>query len=76
MLTASRLGASGKPRNYRPVSLLPIVYKVLERVVYLQLTRCLSVHSLFPPSQFAYRTKHSTEDAVTLAVDRFYEAAN
>ena len=41
-----------------------------------RLTRFLSVHSLFSPSQFAYRAKHSTEDAVTLAVDRFYEAAD
>ena len=64
------------PRNYRPVSLLPIVSKVWERVVHSRLTRFLSVHSLFPPSQFAYRAKHCTEDAVTLAVDRFYEAAD
>ena len=44
--------------------------------MYSRFTRFLSVHSLFPPSQFAYRAKLSTEDAVTLAVDRFHEAAD
>ena len=29
-----------------------------------------------PPTQFAYRPQHSTEDAVTLAVDRYFEAAD
>ena len=52
------------PRSYRRVSLLPNVSKVLERVVHPRHTRFLSVHSLYPPSQFAHRAKHSTEDAV------------
>ena len=71
-----KAGDREAPKNYRPVSLLPVVSKVLERVVHSRLTRFLSDHSLFPPSQFAYRAKHSTEDAVTLATDRFYEAAD
>ena len=31
---------------------------------------------LLPPAQVAYRAEHSTEDAVTLAVDRYLEAAD
>ena len=36
----------------------------------------LTEHDLFPAEQFAYRAHHSTEDAVLLAVDQFYEAAD
>lgn len=58
-------------KNYRPVSLLPIVSRILEGFVKQQLTAYLSRHQLLPVSQFAYRKSHSTEDALTLAVNRW-----
>ena len=64
------------PKNYHPVSFLPIVSKVLERIVHSRLSRFLASHALLPPAQFAYRAEHSTEDAVTLAVDWYLEAAD
>lgn len=63
-------------KNYRPISLLPIVSKVLEKAVHKRLSRFLAANSLLPPNQFAYRPNHSTEDAVTLAVDRYLAAAD
>ena len=68
---------SGDPcvaKNYRPVSLLPIVSRILEFFVKQQLTAYLSTQQLFPASQFAYRRQHSTEDAVVLAVNRWLMA--
>ena len=64
------------PSNYRPVSLLPIVSRLLERVVKEQVDDYLSKHtcSLLPVTQFAYRPNHSTEDALVLAVNRWQEA--
>lgn len=61
-------------KNYRPVSLLPIVSKLLEKVVQEQLRSHLERHHALPPCQFAYRNNHSTEDALVLAHDRFLEA--
>ena len=69
-------GDKAVAKNYRPISLLPIVSKVLERVVHTRLCKFLSGNSLFPANQFAYRPLHSTEDALTLAVDRYLEAAD
>ena len=57
--------------NYRPVSLLPVLSRLLEKVVHQQMTQYLSLHSILPDSQFAYRPFHSTEDALTLATSRW-----
>jgi hypothetical protein len=51
-------------KNYRPVSNLPFLSKVLEKVVAQQLKKHLSDHSLLEPLQSAYREFHSTETAL------------
>ena len=47
--------------NYRPVSLLSFLSKLLERVVAKQLVSHLESQSLFVSVQSAYRATHSTE---------------
>ena len=66
-------GDAREPKNYRPVSLLPIVSRLLEKFVKVQITEYLQCRGLLPESQFAYRRDHSTEDALTLAVNRCLE---
>ena len=39
-------GKNTEPKNYRPVSLLPILSKIKERVVYNQLIELLEKHNL------------------------------
>jgi hypothetical protein len=50
--------------NYRPVSNLPFLSKVLEKVVSAQLVAYLSENGLGEPLQSAYRKQHSTETAL------------
>ena len=50
--------------NYRPVSNLSFLSKLLERAISQQLTRYLQSESLLPQNQSAYRANHSTETAV------------
>ena len=67
-------GDKSEASNYRPVSLLPIVSKILEKVVHRQMIRFLQDHAelrILPDEQFAYRRGHSCEDALTLAVNRW-----
>ena len=49
--------------SYRPISNLPFVSKLLERVVVHQLTTYLTSNHLLPTHQSAYRRHHSTETA-------------
>ena len=51
-------------KNYRPVSNLPFVSKVLERVVLRRLLNHLDVTDQHEPHQSAYRPPHSTETAL------------
>ena len=51
-------------RNFRPVSNLAFISKLVETVVAKQLQHYLNCNSLFPVFQSAYRKNHSTETAL------------
>ena len=51
--------------NYRPISLLPSLSKILERVVHKRVYSFLSLNNVFYESQYGFRSKHSTIDALT-----------
>ena len=55
---------SADAKSYRPISDLPVISKLLERLVSKQLLRYLKDNDLFPDLQSAYRAYHSTETAV------------
>ncbi len=61
-------------KNYRPVSNLPYISKLIERVVAIQLTQHMSAHSLMDPFQSAYRQAHSTETALTIVANDILHA--
>ncbi|MCP4509242.1 MAG: reverse transcriptase family protein [Fuerstiella sp.] len=50
--------------NYRPVSNLTFMSKVIERAVATRLNAYLDANDLLPRNQSAYRKKHSTETAM------------
>ena len=51
-------------KNFRPISNLPFLGKVIEKVVAAQLSSHLSAHGIHDPMQSAYRPGHSTETAL------------
>ena len=51
-------------KNYRPISNLSYISKLIERIVGKQLTCHLDSNNLLPKCQSAYRSFHSTETAV------------
>ena len=53
-----------EPKNYRPVSILSPLSKVLERVIHDQLYHYLSVNKIIHPSLHAYRKNRSTLTAL------------
>jgi len=60
--------------NYRPISLLPILSKVLEKVINLHITKKLDDLHLIDDDQYGFRTAHSTEDAVLKFIDYIEKA--
>ena len=48
-------------KNFRPVSNLPVLGKIIEKVVYDRLDQHLQCNNLLDPNQSAYRKCHSTE---------------
>ena len=51
--------------NYRPISNLSVLSKLLEKAVCKQLVSYLDANNLMPRNQSAYRRNHSTESALT-----------
>ena len=53
------------PENYRPISLLITISKVLEKLVYKRVYNYLYVNGSIYSSQYGFRSNHSTDNAVT-----------
>ena len=51
-------------KNYRPISNLPFIGKIMERIVSTQLNYHFLVNDLYSTFQSAYRCNHSTETAM------------
>ena len=62
-------GTKDDPRNYRPIFVLAVVSKVIERLIHKQLARYFDEHNLLCKSQSGFRRMHSTETAVTYFAD-------
>ena len=69
-----KAGDPSIPTNFRPVSLLPILSKLLEKVVQKKLAQFLDISGTLPTTQFAFRAGHSTEDALVLMLNRILSA--
>lgn len=59
-------GSRSDPSNYRPISLLGSISKLLERIVNRRLVKFLETQNVLTDRQFGFRQGRSTEDAVSL----------
>ena len=71
-----KAGDTRDPDNYRPISVLPILSKILERTVHSQLMTHLETENLLSEFQFGFRPNRSTELATTLFVDNIRREVN
>lgn len=62
--------------NYRPISLLPIFSKIMEKVMKSRMLNFLDEHSFFSNCQFGFREKLNTEVALTNFLNEVYTSLN
>ena len=62
--------------NYRPISVLPTISKITEKIVFNRLSKYLTDHSILHSNQFGFREKLSTSMALLELIDKLTEAAD
>jgi hypothetical protein len=62
--------------NYRPISVLPVLLQVFERVLQVTLLEFLDVHGVINCGQYGFRAGHSTAMAIQDMVERARGAWN
>ena len=62
--------------NYRPISVLPLFSKVLERLVYNRLYNFFIMNNLLSPNQYGFRKNCSTEFALIELYDHILKCIN
>ena len=69
-----RKGSAADPINYRPISLLSCLSKILEKIVFRNIYNHLSENSLLSDFQSGYRPHHSTQMQLAYMTDSLYES--
>jgi hypothetical protein len=68
------IAKDGKPaeevQSYRPISLLPILSKALEKLILKRLQPTLELYDLIPNHQFGFRKQHATIEQIHRAVSQ------
>jgi len=67
-----RKGSSSDPTNYRPISLLPCLSKVLEKLVFNKIYTHLTENNLLSEKQSGYRPGHSTHIQLAYLTHQMY----
>ena len=62
--------------NYRPVSILPVLSKLYERIMYNRLLKFINKHNLLYKFQFGFREQHGTDIALIVLIDKIMQAFN
>ena len=65
-------GATDQPGNYRPISLLSIFEKIMEKLMHYRLSKFLSSQNILYKYQYGFRSHYSTSLALIELTDNLY----
>ena len=75
MVPLYKCGERNLTNNYRPISLLPTLSKLLERIVYNRVYTFLDKTGQLYQSQYGFRSKHSCENAIQELLGRILKSS-
>ena len=67
-------GDSSDISNSKPISFLPCVSKIIERLLYTRLYKYLKVNNILYEKQFGFQSVYSTNDAIVQLVDKIFDS--
>ena len=67
-------GEKNDVNNYRPISLLTSISKILERIVYIRTVKFFNMSNIFTNFQFGFRENHNTTHALLTFVEKITHA--
>ena len=72
VLPLYKSGHRNIPGNYRPISILPVISKIMERLLYDQLYDYLTKNEILSDNQFGFRKFHSTATSLLDSTNSWY----
>ena len=63
-------GSTTEPKNYRPISLLPLISKIIERVIHDQTQKYLDKNDILYKYQSGFRANHSTNSCLSFLTNK------
>ena len=71
-----RSGDKSSPSNYRPISLLPVLPKILKKIIYKRLFDHLNNNVILNENQYGFWSKVSTENSSYILINEILTAIN
>ena len=62
------------PKNYRPVAMLPVISKLVERTIFDQVIQYFEANNLFHPNHHGFRRNYNTTTALLQMYDQWVDA--
>ena len=69
-------GSKSEAGNYRPISILPVLARVFERIIARQLADHCGANDIIPDQQFGFRPRSNCELALIAATDEWMKQMN
>ena len=69
-------GKKDQTTNYRPITTLPVLAKIFEKLAHKRMTNFIDKFNLIGRNQFGFLAGHNTSDALLEFLDKAYDAIN
>ena len=74
IIPVQKKGSTLKSNNYRPISLLSVFNKLLEKIMFKRISNFINKYNILHREKFGFRSKHSTMHAILGITDRIQRA--